>query len=191
MILCAAGECLALCFDAAYPPASVPAGCTAVLGYMGGAALNVWAPQEWLPFAHLRQFPCWVCDTAADPVAQAQAASQAASDLGWGASPKYRRAIVADMETTVDMLWWEKFADQIVRDGRQPVCYGSLSTVVGNRAGIVWAADWDDVAALTGGKTVEAVQYRADVPYGNTLIDLSVVSAELLELGGEGPRRTT
>ena len=70
------------CFDASNRiPATAPPGFRAVLGYLNtkpdpyGAA-DPWTLGDWLRFAHLRQFPCWVGDTAMSPVPQAQQAMQ-------------------------------------------------------------------------------------------------------------------
>lgn len=90
------------CFDAAVPPAVAPAHCGAVLGYVGGAdATRTWSLEEWRRFAHLRQFGAWVPDVKANPAEEARTAVHAFRSLGFHET----RAIVGDMETTVDREW--------------------------------------------------------------------------------------
>ena len=104
-------------FDAAYPPASAPAGCKGVLGYIGGPnAYHTWTLEEWQPFSHLVQFPCWVPELTGNPEAQAAAAVAAAKQLGWAAHEPAasERAIIFDLENTV-----ERHLVADVRRGRQ------------------------------------------------------------------------
>jgi hypothetical protein len=176
---------LAHCFDAEFPPVTAPPHCVAVLGYIGGPrAARVWDLEEWDRFAHLRQFPAYVPDMEADPAGQATVAVALMRARGW----RRTRALVADLETGADAVWWGRFAGRVFDLEQLPVAYGSASTVFGNKAGDYWVAAWDDVPHFDQARFVEATQYAAGVPWDGTRIDLSVVSDELLRRGGEGRR---
>jgi hypothetical protein len=178
-------------FDAANPPSTAPGGMAGVMGYVGGpGATHVWTPAEWQPFAHLAQFPVWVADLGADPAAQASQATAAARGLGWAAfmPEPGRRAIIADLEASADPAWYERWAAEVTADGFIPVAYGSLSTVLGNAAEAVLAADWDVIPVIPAGQTLHGLQYEADVAMLGTLLDFSVFDAWLFARGGQGAR---
>lgn len=175
------------CFDAAYPPKSPPRSCGAVLGYIGGSrALHVWDHAEWLTVQHLRQYPCWVPDPhgKSTPAQIGAAAVDRANELGWRSSDG-SRVIVIDLETFASPTWWHECATAINRGGYYAVCYGSASTVGGNKASNVWAAHYDDSQSLEG---QHAHQYAANVRVGNTEVDYSVLDEWLWARGGIGPR---
>jgi hypothetical protein len=178
--------------DAAFPPASCPPGIAGVLGYTGGPrATNVWNPRQWLPYQHVRQFPIFVADLRADPARQGSQAVEQAFTLGWtpyleGAA---RRAVIIDVETGADPAWYKVIADAVYNGGYVPVAYGSLSTVLGNAARDLLVADWNDVPVIPAGQTIHGVQYKAEVPLGNTTVDYAVIDDWLLNRGGIGPRK--
>ena len=177
-------------FDAAYPPAVAPPGCSGVLGYIGGSrATHVWPASAWLPFRGLRQFPCWVPSTADHPAEVAAEAVAAARNLGWAPGPTVgERVIVCDLETIEDRTWYDAWSTSVTAGGFVPVVYGSLSTVLANAASDVWAADWNGEQVIPAGQTIHGHQDQADVPFGGTRVDYSVVDAWLYERGGVGPR---
>jgi hypothetical protein len=149
-------------FDAAYPPASAPPGCTVAAGYIGGSeAVNVWTPAEWLRFQALYQVPIWVPDTDADPQAEAIEACAASRTLGWAPHDANRRLIVFDLELAEVPAWY---------------------------AAVVWSADWDGDYALDPGQAIEATQYAADIAWENTQVDYSAVSDWWTAHCGIGPR---
>lgn len=170
---------LTRCFDAAYPPGSVPAGAGAALGYIGPdpAAYHVWTVAEWQPFAGLRQFPCRVIDYNEAPEAQARLACAEMFKLGW----RQHRALIGDMEAVVDPAYWAAFEAAVEKIGPVPVAYESESVIGQNKAKRVWAALWDGRPVLQGGWW--AKQYMS----GGGL-DWSVVSPELLANAGVGRR---
>lgn len=174
-------------FDAAYPPAAAPPGCTGVLGYIGGKrAANVWTLEEWQRFGRLVQFPCYVPDLAAEkPGFAALNACLFAKHLGWAPWQSAKRVIVCDLETEVVPAWYAQFAGEVEHQGFTACAYGSLSTVLGNAASDVWAASWDGSAVLLPGQTIHAHQYQA-----GQSVDLSVVDDWLFARGGQGPRHT-
>jgi hypothetical protein len=178
-----------LMFDAAFPPLVAPPGAEAVLGYVGGRGLDrdthVWTLAEWQRFAHLRQFPAWACDTAVSPSASAVVAVQLAESFGWHCNGS--RALIGDMETRVNPSWWRQFQMKVTSWGMVPVCYGSASTVTGNKPSRVFGADWNGDKAIPAGW--DAHQYEGNVPFGGTLIDWSALTPVMLRLGGEGKRR--
>jgi hypothetical protein len=179
-----AGE-FAHCFDAEFPPASPPPLCAAVLGYIGGTrAARVWTLPEWLRFSGLRQFPAYVPQVGPDPLGQAAEAVALMRARGW----RTGRALVFDLETGQDHAWWHTLATRVRELGQLPVAYGSLSTVLGNKAAVNWTAAWDGIPQLDAGQTIEATQYAANLPWQGTEVDLSVVSAELLARGGVAAR---
>lgn len=178
-------------FDAAYPPKTPPPGCSGVLGYIGGSrATHVWpGAAPWLPFQHLRQFPCWVPAMTDNPAEAGQFAVRAARQLGWAPGPKVGpRVIVCDLETIEDRAWYAAWAAEVTAGGFVPAAYGSLSTVLQNAASDVWAADWDGHAVIPAGQTLHGHQDQAGIAYGGTQVDYSVVDAWLYDRGGVGPR---
>lgn len=176
-------------FDAAYPPTSAPPGCTIVAGYIGGSeALNVWTPAEWQRFETLYQVPIWVPDTSGDPTAQASAAVAAAKTLGWAPFYNNRRLIVFDLELAEVPAWYASVAAEVASQGFQAAAYGSLSTVLANKAAVVWSADWDGDYALNSGQSIEATQYVSDVAWQNTQVDYSAASDWWAAHSGVGPR---
>jgi hypothetical protein len=178
--------------DAAYPPVTAPPGISGVMGYIGGSrATHVWTLEEWLRFTHLPQFPVWVADTGSDPASSGRAAAAAARALGWAPDLPggQTRAIVVDMEDFIDPAWYAVTADMITARGFVPVCYGSMSTVLGNAAEHVIGALWDVIPVIPAGQTLHGLQYEANVPLDGTQVDYSVFDAWLFARGGVGPRR--
>jgi hypothetical protein len=176
-----------LVIDAAYPPAAVPAGISGVMGYVGGAAYHTWTPAEWQPFHAVRQYPVWVAEGGAADT-QAEAAVRAVAALGWVAHAADTRVIVIDMETAVEPAWYKIMAAGVSAAGYLPVAYGSLSTVLGNDAADVLAADWDGVARLPPGATIHGVQYEANVQLAGATVDRCLFDSWLMARGGVGPR---
>jgi hypothetical protein len=180
---------LTRCFDAAYPPPFVPAGAGAVLGYIGSdypdperldRNFHTWTPAEWLPFKGIRQFPVWECNPANSAKASAANAVSEMRELGWFPG----RALVGAMETFITSGWWAVFEREVEALGMFPVCYGSRSTVYGNHAKRYWEALYDGVPALpSDNPTTLAKQY-----FSGGGIDWSVVSPQLIQHGGVGPR---
>jgi hypothetical protein len=178
--------------DAAYPPATVPAGVQGVIGYLASpAALHSWEPREWLPFQHLRQFPMWVAALTGSPTQQAEIAVSQVLSLGWAAHEPapYTRAIGIDMEASAEPAFYAIMAEIISGAGFAPFAYGSLSTVLGNAADDVLVADWDDTAVIPAGQDIHGGQYLANVPYGSTKVDYSLFDGWLYQRGGRGARR--
>jgi hypothetical protein len=175
-------------FDAAYPPTVPKVGMDGVLGYIGGDnALNVWTPAQWLPFRDLRQFPVWVPDPhgKSTPAQIGAMAVDRANELGW-VSSNGSRVIVIDLEEFADRAWWLECGTAINQGGYYAVCYGNASTVAGNHATNVWAAQYDNSATLPAGWVGK--QYAANLPFLTTKVDYSVVSEWLFLRGGVGPR---
>ncbi len=175
---------LTRCFDASLQiPVSAPAGCEAVLGYIGGSALHIWTPEEWDRFGSLRQFPCWVADLASSATNQATDATAAAKRLGWNAG----RAIVADMESASNASWWDEWADEVTKLHYQPAWYGTASVAGVYTAKFKWVADFDNNPDLPDGWA--AKQYAANVEVPGGVVDLSVIGDGLITHGGLGPRK--
>jgi hypothetical protein len=176
--------------DASSPPASAPSSAHAVAGYIGpvGNTPHVWTLEEWRRFGHLRQFPIWVGAGRADGLADGRAAVAEAKRLGWAAHRPNRRYIICDVEAQAMAEYLDGFAAEVWDGGFQTEVYESLTVVHKNpvKEGI-WLADWDGIADLPAG--VIAHQYRPDVPYQGTEIDVSVISEDMLTHGGEGPRQ--
>jgi hypothetical protein len=179
-----------LVIDAAYPPPAVPAGVSGVMGYIGGAALRVWTPAEWAPFHAVRQFPIWVANTGSNATAQALAAVKAVVALGWDAHlpQSENRVIVCDLEVSSNAAWYAVWSGTVTGSGFTSVAYGSLSTVLGNDAAHVLAADWDGIKSIPAGQTIHGVQYQANVKVGATEVDYDLFDSWLMARGGVGPR---
>lgn len=180
-------------FDASTPPQSAPPGAEGVLGYIGrpGFTPHVWTAGEWDRFDHLVQFPAWLPDLNHDAQLDAMMAVAAAKDLGWAAfEPEpHTRLILFDGETSQIPAWYERWAAEVASGGFFAVDYGSLSTVFGNAAYDVWAADWNGFPQLEPGQTVHGDQYAAGIAWQGTRVDLSVVDDTLFARGGRGARR--
>lgn len=178
-------------FDASRPPSVAPGGAEAVAGYVGRQreTPHVWTPAEWNRFAHLKMFPIWVPDTMASPAQDAKEAVMAVERLGWCRySGADCRAILLDGETSEFPGWYEAWANEVSADSFFPVDYGSYSFVGANFAYEVWAADWDGIPALVPGQTVGGTQYKANIPWDGTAIDLSVIDLGMFRRGGVGKR---
>ena len=173
---------LTRCFDAAFPPETVPAGAGACLGYVGGRATHVWTLEEWRRFAGLRQFPAWVLavegETGGGPVTQADEAVAAVKTLGWNE----RRAIIGDMETSTDRAFWRAFETRVDELGYRAVAYGSQSTILQLDATRLWVALWNGQPTLPAG-------WRAHQYMSGGGLDWSVIGDLLLAQGGIGPRQ--
>lgn len=180
--------------DAAVPPTTAPAGIEGVMGYIGGArATRVWTVAEWLRFSHLAQFPVYVPDLGADPVAQAHEAVAEALRLGWAAHmpPAQTRLIIFDTETLIDRAWYATAASIVGLSGFVAADYGSLAFVLENAAEIVIAAAWVSgsvIPPIPAGQTIQGLQWEANVVVEQTLVDYSVFSPALFARGGTGPR---
>jgi hypothetical protein len=179
-----------LVIDAAYPPADPPPGVGGIMGYVGGNAYHTWTPAEWAPFHGVRQFPIWVAELNESPQVTGRAAVAATARLGWVAHAADTRVIVIDMETQADPAWWSGMAEVVTAAGYVPVAYGSLSTVLGNDAAHVLAADWDGIAKIPAGATIHGVQFAANVSLGgvSVRVDYSLFDSWLMARGGVGPR---
>lgn len=180
-------------FDAAFPPAAAYPGCQVVAGYIGGNTPHVWSLAEWLRFSSLRQIPIWVANLnpgAASGTAQGQAAAAAAHALGWKDHAANPRAIVLDMETWINPGFVTSFAQAVHAAGYITWVYGSASTVIHDPAcGGYWAASWDGIETLENMPNVVGHQYKADVSYQGTQVDLSVWAGSAWDHMGYGPRR--
>jgi hypothetical protein len=159
------------------------------MGYIGGAsAYRVWTRADWAPFHGIRQFPIWVPDVSGSSTAAeaGRAAVATANGLGWKSSGG-SRVIVCDLETTEDASWYKAFAAAVNNGGYYCVAYGSASTVTANGASNVMVAQYDGVADVPAGTVGK--QYQANVSYGSTQVDYSVISDWMFNRGGQGPRR--
>lgn len=179
-------------FDAAIPPHTPPVFAQGVMGYIGGPrAARVWTAAEWQPFHRLKQFPIYVPDILASPLPQAREAVRLALALGWSGkmTGDEQRAIIIDLETGADRLWYSLCAAEISDGGFTAVAYGSLNTVLDNAAADVLAADWVNNPIIPAGQTLHGNQYRANISFMGTTIDESLIDGWLYKRGGVGPRR--
>jgi hypothetical protein len=89
----------------------------------------------------------------------------------------------------VDTAWVDAFAAQIWQAGYQTFMYGSLATIMQNppKEGYL-VADWTGVPAIPPYANVIGCQYKPNVPWDGTSVDLSVITDTMLVHGGEGPR---
>lgn len=180
-----------LIFDAETPPTLSPRHTVGVMGYVGGPrAARAWRLDEWTRFFGLKQFPIYVPDIGTNPLSQAREAVQLVLALGWSdkMTGPQKRAIIIDMETSADRVWWDKIATDIGAHGFVAVAYGSLSTVLDNAAEDVLAADWETAPVIPVGQTLHGSQYDANVPARGALVDYSMIDNWLYQRGGVGPR---
>ncbi len=125
------------------------------------------------------------------PRLQAAKAVAAAIGLGWRPHLLHRRAIVLDMETTIDPGFVTLFADQCHGEGFSCWPYGSTSSIYSDpSADGYWVAQWDDLATLSDHPKALADQFAADVSWEAGRVDLSALSAEGLLHLGRGPRHS-
>lgn len=179
-------------FDASTPPGTAYPGSEAVAGYIGplGNTPHIWTLEEWLRFRELRQFPIWVGSGRTDGRGDGEQAAAAMMSLGWTAGPGPGvRCVLLDMETEINPAYVDGFAASVEATGYATILYESLSAVSGNpvRSGI-WLADWDDIPAIPPLANVIGIQYKPDVPWDGTQVDLSAITDEMLEHAGYGPR---
>ncbi len=178
-------------FDASVPPLRPYPGCQAVCGYLGGPTPHAWNLDEWLRFRDLKQSPIWLYDPGADAAQAGREAAAAAKRLGWRPFAPSLRVIWLDMELAENAPWIAAFADAIHAGGFVAGDYRSLSSVVAGgdpRMLGKWVADWDNVAEIEWPRVV-GHQYKANVPFGGTVVDLNVFAGSVLGNFGHGPRR--
>jgi hypothetical protein len=180
--------------DAAVPPLTAPSGIEGVMGYIGGPrAARIWTVPEWLRFQHLRQFPVYVPDITHPAAPQALDAVAEAKKLGWAAHMPEpgNRVIIFDLEAEANRAWYAAAAAIVTGAGFTPGCYGSLSTVLKNAAELVIAAAWSGgsvIPPIPAGQTIDGLQWEANVPLEQTMVDYSVFTPELFARGGIGAR---
>jgi len=180
--------------DAAVPPRTAPPGIEGIMGYLGGPrATRAWTVAEWVRFEHLRQFPVYVPDPGHPAATQALDAVAEAKKLGWAAfmPEPVRRVIIFDLEAESHPAWYAGVAAEVTAAGFIPAVYGSLSTVLGNAAELVIAADWTGGSALPpvpAGQTIGGLQWEPNVAFGGTMVDYSVFTPALFARGGVGAR---
>jgi hypothetical protein len=188
----AAAPSLSLAFDASVPPSQPYPGARGVMGYVGGNTPHVWSVAEWRRFEHLYQWPIWVGAGEANPQIHGHQAVDAVTSLGWTPRLPFdrRRAILLDYETQVDAAWIDAFAHVIWAGGFETMVYGSQSTVVDNppKEGR-WIALYNGDENIPPDSYALAHQFRANVPFDGTQVDLSVVTAAMVAHAGQGPRR--
>lgn len=165
-------------FDTAYPPSTPYPGTQAVAGYVGGNTPHVWSLSEWLRFSHLRSCPIWTGYGETRPEAQGVEAGRAARALGWKPFARVRRLLVDDRETSPDLAWDRAFAKGVAAQGFLAVKYGNVRAE--------WVASWDAGTTIPPGAL--ALQYKGNVPYAGTQVDLSVIGQEFWLRLGRGPR---
>jgi hypothetical protein len=176
-------------FDASNPPQNPYPGCKAVMGYVGGNTPHVWTLKEWQRFGNLVQFPIWVGYHEDHPEQHGNACVAAVKGLGWIDHFVPRRAVILDFETEIDPAWVDAFGNVIWAAGYETLLYGSESTIVDNP---VKEGRW--IALYNGNMTIPPVpgavghQYKANVPWDGTVVDLSVITDEMMKHGGTGPR---
>lgn len=176
-------------FDASEPPQTPYPGCQVVCGYIGGATPHVWSLREWQRFGALLQAPIWVLDTspgALTALEQGIHAADAAAELGWETFAHTRSIIWLDMETMIEPVAVDNFAEAVWRAGYCTGVYGSAGNILSDpkRDGY-WIALWDDRPADDGQL---GHQYQADVAWDGTLVDLSVFDSSAAARFGRGPR---
>jgi hypothetical protein len=178
-------------FDASTDiPASAPAGFDAVFGYVGGDTPHVWTREQWARFEHLRQFPIWVDDVeTTDPAIQAAKCVTAVKSLGW--SHDRTRIVWLDVETKVNPAWVNEFGGQLYREGYFYGVYGAADFASKTGAPHLWVANGSVNPELSSLQVVLAYQVYFDVKLGSPpggTVDISLLSPELMKLGGVGPR---
>lgn len=181
-------------FDASSPPSRPVPGCGAVLGYIGGRTPHVWTAAEWNAASsggQLYQAPIWVADLGQSPAGSARDAAAVATARGW--TPHHEpvwRAIIADMEAQLDEPWLAAFGNQLQAEGFLCFPYMSQVALPSDPPGYtVWLATFDELAEVPPIHDVIANQYKPNVPFDGTAVDLSVWSPAAMASFGRGPRR--
>jgi hypothetical protein len=177
-------------FDASIPPMNPYPGCKAVMGYVGGNTPHVWTLAEWERFSNLAQFPIWVGYHEDHPEQHANACVSAVKNLGWAAHHVPRRAVLLDFETEINPSWIDSFAGVIWEGGYETMIYGSESTIVQNppKEGR-WIALYNGQMSIPSDPYAVGHQYKANVPWDGTVVDLSVITDQMMAHAGYGPRR--
>jgi hypothetical protein len=185
-----------LVYDASIPPTKPYPGAHAVAGYLGGLTPHIWTAKEWNKASGngtLRQLGIWVGYLQDHPVRHAADAVNAAKALGWKQhlDVSRRRYIALDKETQRDRAWCEAFGVEIYQHGFVSIEYRSISTIEANPTPSVfdnWAADWDVTPDFTLVRRTEMIQFKANIPWDETTVDLSLATQEAFDRFGRGLR---
>jgi hypothetical protein len=179
-------------YDASHPPAKPFPGSQFCCGYLGhtGYTPHVWTAAEWNAASSngtLRMLPIWLPDRSNTPALEATAAAAAAVALGW--TRHIGRALCLDSETSTDAQWIAAFGHALAQDGFTLIDYRSVSALSVNPSGYrTWAADYSlPPAGWTDAQS--GFQYRADIPWDGTQVDVSIFDDELFGMLGRGPRK--
>lgn len=185
-------------FDASNPPSRPYPGVHAAAGYVGGDTPHVWTLKEWNRATNdggLRSLPIWVnTDFSKDPVDMAIQAMRAVHALGWyQLHPQAGHRIIAlDTETSHDATWIRRFAHTTFNGyGYLTLDYRSLDAHLAAPSGkLEWIAHYDvPPGPYTGDQCM--YQYKAEVPWDGTRVDLNVMDDKVYSLLGRGPRKAT
>lgn len=182
-------------YDASKPPRQPYPKAAAAFGYIGGDTPHVWTLQEWLDATQggaLRSGPIWTADYRTDapgPFEQARAAVDAAKALGWTDHARILRYIILDSETSEDIDFIRGFASAALNGGFLTADYRSADAILAKPSGLPeFVARWGEQPGPFSDYQ-EAFQYKAEVPWLDTQVDLDAFSTEMWERLGRGPRR--
>jgi hypothetical protein len=132
-----------LMIDASTPPATMPAGYSAVAGYIGGHTPHIWSPAEWGKFGKVRKLPIYVPAVAIG--ANASASNEAFDALQALYKLKVPKGspVVWDMEMAVNAGQINLVQSIMNWAGYYLWVYGSASAVFNNPvANGYWVADY-------------------------------------------------
>lgn len=141
-------------YDAAFPPASAPAGCDGVAFYIGGDTPHVWTLAEIEAQPVRFRLPIYVRDNP-QQVNVAMDVMQCVSRLDAIGAPK-GCMVALDSETSVDANYVATFYYQLRDAGYTLMDYGSVSTVFANNIpdGYYWGAHWTNRAGVEPGQVM-------------------------------------
>jgi hypothetical protein len=169
-------------YDASEPPGSPYPGTQAFFGYLGreGFTPHVATLDEWNTAngdGELRSMGIWVPDFSSTPATEAKAAADAAYRLGW--DRERGRFIAVDGETLKKGAWIREFGHRLFEEGFDALDYRSLLVQLQDPSGLPeWTAHYAPPPSSFTPNQI-AVQYAANLPFGDTAVDLSVFGERL------------
>lgn len=178
-------------YDASVPPDVPFPGAQAAFGYLGPVNMtpHVWTAEEWNEATlngSMRCGPFWVADFLRDVQSQAIEAVGLARRLGWRSDRS--RVIMLDSETSDNVAFINEFGRLIFQGGFLLVDYRSFDAIIQHPSDYPEFVAHYNVPPGPFTPRQVAYQYKANVPWAGTKIDLDLFDTDLWDRLGRGRR---
>lgn len=180
-------------YDASRPPGNAYPGTQAFASYLGREGFTPHIPDldEWNDATNegdLRCLGIWTPDFSSSPQIEAKAAADAAKALGW--KPELGRFITLDGEVSERHEWIREWGNELYsQHGFDGLDYRSLFAQLKAPSGLPeWTAHFEEPPPGSFTPNQIALQYAANLPFGETAVDLSVFGERLWVGLGRGVR---